>query len=155
MRRKDREMPADFAREVIDKCEFATLALTDPEGKPYAVTLSIVRKGDAVYFHSATEGFKTDCMRNSPYVCMTFVGDTERAKNAFTTGYESACIRGIAEEVACDDEKIEALRLLCERHTPSNMAAFDDAVKASLKRTAVWRVTITEICGKRKVLRSE
>ena len=135
-------MPAEFAREVIDKCEFATLATVDTEGKPYAVTLSIVRKGDHIYFHSATEGFKTDCMRAAPYVCMTFVGDTRRAERAFTTGYESACIRGIAE-------------LLCERHTPSNMAAFDQAVKASLKRTAVWRVTITEISGKRKVLRSE
>ena len=112
-------MPAEFAREVIDKCEFATLATVDTEGKPYAV------------------------------------GDTRRAERAFTTGYESACIRGIAEEVISDEEKIEALRLLCERHTPSNMAAFDQAVKASLKRTAVWRVTITEISGKRKVLRSE
>lgn len=148
-------MPAEFAREVIDKCEFATLATVDTEGKPYAVTLSIVRKGDHIYFHSATEGFKTDCMRAAPYVCMTFVGDTRRAERAFTTGYESACIRGIAEEVISDEEKIEALRLLCERHTPLNMAAFDQAVKASLKRTAVWRVTITEISGKRKVLRSE
>ena len=139
-------MPAEFAREVIDKCEFATLATVDTEGKPYAVTLSIVRKGDHIYFHSATEGFKTDCMRAAPYVCMTFVGDTRRAERAFTTGYESACIRGIAEEVISDEEKIEALRLLCERH---------QAVKASLKRTAVWRVTITEISGKRKVLRSE
>ena len=77
-----------------------------------------------------------------------------RAKS-FTTGYESACIRGRAEEVTDTEEKIEALRLLCVRHTPANMANFDAAVKGSLARTAIWRVKVYEITGKRKVLRSE
>ena len=155
MRRKDREMPAEFAWEVVDKCEWATLATVDGEGKPYCVTLSIARKGEYIYFHCAEEGFKIDCLRRSGEVCMTFVGDTRRATKSFTTGYESACIRGMAEEVSDTEEKIEALRLLCLRHTPANMANFDAAVKGSLARTAIWRVKVYEITGKRKVLRSE
>ena len=155
MRRKDREMPAEFAWEVVDKCEWATLATVDCEGKPYCVTLSIARNGEYIYFHCAVEGFKIDCLRRSGEVCMTFVGDTRRATKSFTTGYESACIRGRAEEVTDTEEKIEALRLLCVRHTPANMSNFDAAVRGSLARTAIWRVKVYEITGKRKVLRSE
>ncbi|MDR2446586.1 MAG: hypothetical protein LBD58_04770 [Treponema sp.] len=35
MRRKDREMDGDFAKQVIDKAAFATLATTNEDGTPY------------------------------------------------------------------------------------------------------------------------
>ena len=34
MRRKDREMDVDFARMVLDKCEYAVLGMAGPEGWP-------------------------------------------------------------------------------------------------------------------------
>ncbi len=46
--------------------------------------------------------------------------------------------------------KIHALRLICQRHTPANMAEFDEAIRRSLPRTAIWRIEIREITGKRK-----
>ena len=51
MRRKDREMPKEFALQVVDKCQYATLSMIS-DGKPYCVPLSIVRIDDFVYFHS-------------------------------------------------------------------------------------------------------
>ena len=68
MRRKDREMSEEFALGVVDKCEWATAAMIDTEGAPYAVTLSVVRMGDGIYFHSAMSGYKTECMRRDPRV---------------------------------------------------------------------------------------
>ena len=50
MRRKDREMPREFGLSVLDRCEYATLALIDPDGFPYCVPITIVREGDALYF---------------------------------------------------------------------------------------------------------
>ncbi|MDD7602536.1 MAG: hypothetical protein PUK54_08090 [Firmicutes bacterium] len=35
MRRKDREMPEDFVWSVTDRCEYAVLSMSDPEGLPY------------------------------------------------------------------------------------------------------------------------
>jgi nitroimidazol reductase NimA-like FMN-containing flavoprotein (pyridoxamine 5'-phosphate oxidase superfamily) len=35
MRRKDREMDDDFAKQVIDKAAFATLATVNEDGSPY------------------------------------------------------------------------------------------------------------------------
>lgn len=154
MRRKDREMSAEFAWHVVDTCEYATLCTADAQNKPYGVTLSIVREDDKIYFHCAREGFKIDCLRLHPDVCMTCVGHTFRPDDDFTTAYESAVLRGTAEEVTDDSEKIHALRLLCQRHNPANMAAFDTAIEKSLWRTAVWKINVSEITGKCKEIPS-
>lgn len=150
MRRIDREMDRDFALMVVDKCEYATLAMIDTDGTPYCLPISIARDEDIIYFHSAKDGRKIDALRNDPNVCMSCVGDTLRAKDKFTTEFESAILRGKASEVTEDEEKIHGLKLICERHTPTNMHEFDTAIEKSLFRTGVWKIEIADITGKRK-----
>ena len=150
MRRKDREMSREFALSVADKCEYAVLSVITPDNKPYAVALSVVRDNDYMYFHCANEGEKIDCFRANPIGCMVCVGDTERQRDKFTTKFESAVIKGRLFEVTDDEEKIFALKILCERHTPENMPNFDEAIQKSLARTAIWKMSIDEITGKCK-----
>lgn len=150
MRRKDREMDKDFALSISDKCEYATLALCGDRDMPYCIPISIARKGNLIYFHSAMEGRKIEILRKNPCVCLSCVGDTNRMKDKFTTEFESAVIFGSASEVTDTSEKTEALRMICLRHTPENMDEFDEAITKSLFRTAVWRITISQITGKRK-----
>ena len=58
---------------------------------------------------------------------------------------------GKAELVTGRNEKIEALRVICQRFLPNHMDAFDDAIERSLEHTAVVRITLTEPpTGKRK-----
>lgn len=150
LRRKDREINRKEALEIADKCEYAVLSVITPENEPYAVALSVVREGENIYFHSAMEGRKIDCFKANSKGCLFCVGDTERQKDKFTTKFESAVIFGELSEVANEDEKIHALEILCLRHTPENMGNFEKAVAASLKRTAVWKLSVDEITGKRK-----
>lgn len=150
MRRKDREMDEKFALGVVDRCEYAVLSMIDKEGQPYCVPVSIVRENDRIFFHCARTGKKTDAMRENPQVCIACVGDTCRALHEFTTEYESAIIRGRAEEITDDEEKIHGLYLLCERHVPTNMENFDAEIRRSLPATAVWKVSIDSVTGKRK-----
>lgn len=150
MRRKDREMPEEFALAIVDKCEYATLATVGKDGSPYGIPISIVRDGKSIYFHCAREGKKIDNLRTQNQACLSCVGDTHVPKGMFTTEFESAVVMGSASEVTDEAEKIHGLRLLCQRHTPGNMAAFDAAIEKSLGRTAVWKVEIQEISGKRK-----
>ena len=133
-------MPEEFAWEVVDKCEYAFLAMTAEDGTPYGLPVTIVRKDKQVYFHSAMEGRKVRCLRANPRVCLTCVGDTKIQQDRFTTLYQRAVAFGTVEEVTEETEKIEALRLLCQRHTPDNMAGFDDAIRRSLVRTGIWRI---------------
>lgn len=150
VRRKDREMPRSFAEEITDKCEWAVLSMVDPDGAPYCVPLSIVRQDDVVYFHTAKQGRKLDCLRREPRVCIACVGDTQRLPDKFTTKYESAILEGVAEEVEDEAEKIRALRLLCQRHTPANMENFDQAIARSLAVTGIWKIRVDGMTGKCK-----
>ena len=58
MRRKERQMPEEFAWEVADKCEYVFLAMTAEDGSPYGLPVTIARDGRIIYFHSAMEGRK-------------------------------------------------------------------------------------------------
>ena len=150
MRRNDREMPKEFGLELIDRCEYGVAAVIDEDGRPYAVALNLVRDGEKLYFHCAMEGKKTDSLRKNPEVCISFVDGVSPVPDKFTTLYESAVVRGKAAEVTEDEEKIHALRMLCEKLTPSNMENFGEAIECSLRRTAVWRIDIDEVTAKAK-----
>lgn len=150
MRRKDREMPQKFADYVIDTCTYATLSTVNADGTPYCIPINIVRDGDSLYFHCAKQGQKIENMRRQPAVCISCVGAVHLLPDEFSTEYESAIVFGQAVEILEDEEKVHALRLLCERYTPSNMQNFQKAVAASLFRTGIWRVHMTSRTGKRK-----
>lgn len=152
MRRKDRERGQEFAYEVIDNCEYGVMALAGEE--PYCVPLSFVRVGDILYFHCALQGRKLDLLRQDPRVCVSFVTGTQPAYIAaelnYTTYYRSAVVTGQAFEVTDPSQKTEALRALCQKLLPNDMADFDKAASRSLSVTGVWGVRIGQAVGKEK-----
>ena len=152
IRRKDREMPRDFALRVADNCTFSVMATVNPDGTPYCIPLSLAREGDRLYFHCAHQGHKIDNLRYQNQVCIACVGNVKVIPEDFSTEYESAIISGVASEVTDRAEKIHALELICRRYTPDNMANFDHAIRKSLDITAIWKIRIDEISGKRKKL---
>jgi len=156
MRRKDREMPAEWALEVFDCAPYATLSLTRADGTAYGVPVSHVRGGDNVfYFHCANDGEKLDAIAAYPEVCLSAVSKCHPLRGpidrTFTLEYKSAIAFGRAEKVTSDEEKKNALRLICERYLPRHMEGFDDAAARSLINTTVVRITLTSApTGKRK-----
>jgi len=148
MRRKDREMPADFALKVADTCAYAVLATINPDGSPYCIPLSFAREGEWLYFHSAEEGHKIDNLKSNNKTCVSCVGATSPIPEDHAMEYESAVINGTASEVTGREEKLHALELICRRYTPENMAGFDAAIEKNFGRTAVWKIHIDEISGK-------
>ena len=152
MRRTDRQRGEDFALEVIDRCAYGVAAMTAEDGAPYCIPLSLVRLGDFLYFHCAMEGTMVDLLRRDPRICISFVGANQAAQDDFTTYFQSACVEGEASEVLDREEKIRALRALCEKLTPSHMTGdnFDRAMERSLARTGVWKIRICSLTGKEK-----
>lgn len=135
--------------EVFDKAPYMTLSMTRHDGTPYGLPLNVVCKDETTfYFHCASEGEKIDCIKHNPIVSLSAVSRCtpkyEEEKNNFTEYYNSAIAIGTAEIVANDKEKIEALRLLCERFLPKFMVHFEEAINRSLDRTTVVRITLTE-----------
>lgn len=149
MRKANRQKDARWALEVFDKAPYVTMSMVRPDGTPYGLPLNMVRKDERTfYFHCAAEGEKIDCLRNNPTVSLSAVSKCnpkyEEEKNNFTEYYNSAIAIGTAEIVTADEEKIEALRLLCERFLPRYMNHFEDAINRSLNRTMVVRITLSE-----------
>lgn len=176
MRRKDREMDKEFGLKVIDNSQHGVISMIDGD-VPYGLPLSIVRDGDILYFHSAKDGRKVDVLANNPKVSIVFVGDKKIPENyspdelkemnedpkkavklissVFTTEFESAIVTGLVEKVENKKEQIKAMRIVCEKYTPSKMDYFDTAINAGLSRTNVYKVKIKEITSKRKKYDSE
>lgn len=156
MRKKSREMDAAWALEVMDKAPYMTVSMTDVNGMPYSVPLSLARvNGNTFYFHCATEGKKLDILRTNPHVCLTAVSKCKPTvgpkDGSFSLEYKSAIAFGRTEIVTDDAEKREALRAISQRFLPNHMDAFEAALERSMARTAVVRITLTEPpAGKRK-----
>lgn len=157
MRRKDREKDSDWALSVFDKAPYIIVGMVTPEGEPYSVPLSLARKDEnTFYFHCASEGKKLNCIKANPKVFLSAVTKCapkfEEDTQNFTKLFNSAMAVGIAEVVEARDEKIEALRLICERFLPKYMDKFEAAIALSLDSTAVVRITLTEPpVGKQKI----
>ena len=83
--------------------------------------------------------------------CMSCVSYAKLVPEKYTTEVKSAVLFGGCEEVCSDSEKIQALRLICEKYAPSNMQGFDEAIKRSLHRTAIYKIKINQISGKAKL----
>lgn len=172
MRRKDREMSEDFGRQVIDRADYGVLAVTDPNGLPYALPLSVARDGDRLYFHSAQAGTKVDYLNGGKEVAVVFVSEvrvpelfsTEELQQlaqdpdaagklgskVFTTEFASAIARGKARMLIDDEEKLHGLKVICQKFTPGKMDLFDLAANGALKITAVYEVRIESLTAKRK-----
>ena len=172
MRRKDRAMDKEFGLNIIDSSKYGVLSMIDEENNPYGLPLSIVRDNETLYFHSSMEGKKVDTLKNNPAASVSFVGQVEVPENytqdeleamnqdtskavkfissVFTTEFESAIVKGRVEFIEDEEEKIKAMRLICEKYTPSKMKYFNTAVKAGLGRTNVYKIDIKEITSKRK-----
>jgi len=172
MRRKDREMGREFGLEVIDKSKFGIISMLDQDKEPYGLPLSIVRDEENLYFHSAMDGRKVIIFEKNPHVSIAFVGQVvvpenytkeeldEIAKDesgaglllshVFTTEFQSAIVKGKVVLIEDREEKIRAMKLICEKYTPSKMDYFDLAIHAGLNSTHVYKIGIEEITAKRK-----
>ena len=150
MRRKDREISREEAMEVLDRSSWGVLSAVDNDNEPYCIPLSIAREGEWLYFHCALEGRKLEILRSRPKVCIAFVGGAEFPEDHFTVAYESAIVFGAALELSSNEEKIHGLKIISKRFTPGNMHAFDNEASQMLARTAVWKIHIDEITGKRR-----
>lgn len=149
-------MPAKWALKVMRKAPYVTVSFTRPDGTAYGVPLSLASAdGEIWYFHCASEGDKLDAIAAHPEVCLSAVTQCKPTvgpkDGSFTLQYRSAIAFGRAELVTDEAEKIQALRLISERFLPGHMDAFDEAIRRSLHRTAVVRVTlVSPPTGKRK-----
>lgn len=135
------------ARRILGSGKYGVLSMLSPENIPYGVPLNYYYddKENALFFHCALTGRKLNCIAAHKPVCFTVVTHAEIDAPRLTTYYESVIVTGTAELITDIEEKKTRLAGLCRALTPSVSA---DNCK-SLSRTAVVRVNIESVTGKR------
>lgn len=152
VRRQDRLLDEEHARELLRTAEWGLLSMCDEDGAPYGVPVNYVWDGaDALYIHCAPEGRKLRCLDSNRRVSFCVVGEVNLLPAKFTTEYESIVLTGQAVRHLDDEEKYRALELLLDKLSPDDKAVGMKYATASFHRVEIIRLDIEQWSGKRKV----
>jgi hypothetical protein len=154
MRKADREIKSfDEIVDVMSRCDTIRIGINDA-GVPYIVPVSFgyeVLEGKlAVYFHGAKAGRKAELLKSLPRVCVEADlchGFVSNGNNGYTCDFESLIGYGTIELLE-GEEADKGIRLLMEH---CGIQA-DDCPPEAMAVTAVNRVVLDEIAGKRRNL---
>ncbi len=155
MRRKDRELNSfDEMIDALHCGKVSQIAFVD-NGQPYIVTMNygycIDENNLKLYFHSANEGRKINCIQNSPDVCFTIAicDPFVAGENACNYGMKYRSVVGYGKIRIVEDynERIAGLNLLMKQVTGKDSWEYESEM---LKRTTVSCIDVVSITGKRK-----
>lgn len=147
IRRKDREIEAADAVNLLVECEYGILSTVGDDGQPYGVPLNYVYKDNCIYFHCALVGHKIENIEKNPKVSFCAVGATNVLPSKFGTEYESVVAFGIASE-ARGTERYNALLWLLEKYSSEFIEEGKTYIEQKDKATKVIKIEIAHISGK-------
>ncbi|MGO8675578.1 MAG: pyridoxamine 5'-phosphate oxidase family protein [Limisphaerales bacterium] len=153
MRRRDREITdRKEIEEILSRCRVCHLALSSPEGGPYAVALNFGYASGTpptLYFHCAREGRKLDVIRRNPRCAFIIDREIKLAAGPvacdWSMKYESVMGAGAVEIVADPAERRLALDRIMAQYGNRSPAYSSGA----LEKVLVLKLTIQELSGKR------
>ena len=149
MRRKDRQIGDEQAREILAGAEYGFLSTVMPDGRSHCVPFNFAMEGDRIYLHCSTaEGTTLKNLAADERVCFSCVGRTKLLPEKFATLYESCVVFGRAEIVEDEALRRHGLELLLKKYSPD----FPDEGQAYIEKlfelTAVVHIRIEHISGK-------
>lgn len=143
MRRKDREVSADAAWQILTEAHTCHLGMIS-QGRPYVVPLSHAVIDQRVYFHWAKAGEKLDAIMADPRVCVeAAIVDEHVPDDCYT--YRSAIGFGTAKVIDDRAAKLRALRAIAEKYEPGYKRTEGDE-----GTVVVVEVELNEITGKQR-----
>lgn len=147
LRRKDRKIGDEAAKEILHQGEYGVLSMACPSGYGYGIPLSYVYLDNALYFHCAHDGYKMDIIKANNKVSFCVVGESVTLPDKFSVKYSSVIVFGRAMEVF-DGEKEAALLGLVAKYSSGFTEAGKDMIRDEWENTAVMKISIEQMCGK-------
>ena len=149
MRRFKQELPETEVLRILKEGKVGVWAVAGDEDYPYAVPVNYVYHDGFIYIHSAAQGHKIDAIRRNPKCSLCIVDKYEVVPAEFTSYFRSVIAFGRAEFVDSEQEKIEALRLLCEKYSPGIEPT--DEINKFLKVVAIIKIIVEKATGKQAI----
>ena len=154
MRRKDREV-TDFNEiiDIIHRCDVLRLGMVD-NGMPYVIPLNfgfdVTDNQLTLYFHAALEGRKNNILKVNPNVCFemdcSFELKRDEAACKWSAYFESVVGYATAEQIIDATEKKIAMDNIMQHY---GFPGTPDYGPNTFARTVLFKLTVTEIAGKR------
>lgn len=152
MRRNRQILPQEIVDAVLRMGTSGVLALSGDDGYPYAVPISYVYDGKAIYFHCARAGHKLDAIRRCGKASFCVVDQDAVVPEEFTTYFRRVIAFGRMHEVTEDAEKHQAMEALCEKYAPNETKdSRDKAIEREWAPLCVLRFDIAHITGKEAI----
>ena len=135
---------------VIRKCQTCSIAMVDPEGKPYIIPMNFGYANDHVYIHGSARGKKVDVLKNQSDVCISFSTDhelryvDEEVACSWSMRYRSVLIYGKAEFVENPEEKITILNIIMAHYADRKFEYNDPAIREVM----VFKVKVDKMEGR-------
>lgn len=149
MRRIRQELSPDTSLEILKKGKVVVMAVAGDNDYPYAVPLNYVYQNGYIYIHSASQGHKIDALKRNPKCSLCVVDKDDVIPEEFTSYFRSVIVFGEVEFIKSKEDKIKALRLLCEKYSPGIDPT--EEIKKSIESVVIIQIRLERITGKESI----
>lgn len=151
MRRFAQKLTQSECEDILAAATNGVLSLIRPDAVPYGVPLSFVydKSTNAIYFHCAHQGLKTDCIKENKTASFCAVAKDDIVPNELTTYFKSVIVTGEITIEQERDDKLYALDILCKKYTGAPLPAMGiNSASECVKRAEILKLSCDSITGK-------
>ncbi len=153
LRRKDKEITDEATmKRILKSTQYVTIAMSKDD-QPYLVSLShgYDEERNCIYFHCAKEGKKIDYLRANSKVWGQAVVDRGYSEGECNHLYASVMFSGKATFLEDREEKFDALAIMTRQLDSDPERLIANRKPESLEDTAVGRIDIEYMTGKKSL----
>ena len=133
--------------DIIRKCPYCTVGMTDKEGNPYIVPMNFAWKNDTVYLHSGPEGSKVEMVVRHPQVCINFCEGHElvymhkQVACSYSMKSRSVMCHGNVRFIEDMDEKRRILDIIMQQYVDYEFKYSEPAVR----NVKIWEIKVDKM----------
>ena len=152
MRRKRQQLTKEECVEILNRNTSGILAVLGDEGYPYAVPMSYVYDGEALYFHCAKNGHKLDAIKSYDKASFCVVDQDYVVPQKYTTLFRSVIIFGRASVVNNEDEFLATIEKLAIKYNPTDSKENrEEVIKKEYEAMCIVKIDVERMTGKEAI----
>ena len=149
MRRKNRAIPDDAAKQLLEKSRRGVLAVNGDDGYPFAFPINYFYDPEQgkIWFHGAKAGQKVDALKKCDKVCFTVYGNEHFVPDDWAPYMQSTVVFGRCRLVEDAAETEARVRELAAKYYPGP-EEIDAEVAKSIRGVQLYEITVEHLTGK-------
>lgn len=149
MRRKNRAINEDAARQLLHTARRGILAVNGDDGYPYAIPVNYFydEKAHRIYVHGARVGHKADAIRACDKVCFTVYGGETIREEAWAPYLRSVVVFGRCRLLEQSLETMALLKRFAMKYYPEEQLA-DEEIRQNGAAAQLFEIEIHHLSGK-------